>query len=429
MENVETAQNHTYYTEVVCSMRDGFHMQNLTTGECGSLNGCARIGKNVREAHLSQVPVGEAFLMCLRLPNVKYSHKSRDTKHQCVGCNRSHKALGQFVPQYIVPNCIYKSVNVPILKGYGLQCSTLTLCMCYQVEMKAMEHYGYIDERTRDHAIDVALKNGIAYREFCEFANRGKSPPETEPYPVIPCLTLDERKRYWDRFAYDNVIGKMYTDCDQTFRIRGTVPVSTGDINCFEIENAETGEKQKFKTSWTNLQLRLSNNGPRASESAPPRRPPRERKPLPPTFNKKRGRTTAGSHVPRKKKRVIVESSSESEGSDVEDEYEGSDSEEEPEWNSEDETDEDEVYDSDSNSTSGDDEDVLMSQTFVSREPVRRPTRSTRRVVSYTEDSDVECGDERMDRGCSKQSPITIASSSVSPVSVGEWLLSQDKKK
>jgi hypothetical protein len=300
--------------------------------------------------------------------------------------------------------------------------------MCYQVEMKAMKHYGYIDERTRDHAIDVALKNGIAYREFCEFANRGKSPPETEPYPVMPCLTLDERKRYWDRFAYDNVIGKMYTDCDQTFRIRGTVPVSTGDINCFEIENAETREKLKFKTSWTNLQLRLSNNGPRASEGAPPRRPPRERKPLPSHFDKKRRRSTTGSYVPRKKNRVIVESSSESEGSDVEDAYEGSDSEEEAEWNSEDETDEDEVDEVDSSSTSGDDEDVLMSQTILRQAPVRRPTRSTRRVVSYSEDSDVECGDEPMDLRCSKQSPMTLAGSSVSPACVGEWSVGLEEK-
>ena len=403
-ENTHIAQGCTLWEERIRrptrQLFGGFDTSYLQTGQPG-IRGDARNAWNICKAHINQMPFGQSFIESLGLPDGFWSSLQIEKTITCKGCNRSERALGLVIPRYSNHEV---SGSEPILKGFGMHCASKVAIMTYWAEILGMWEFNHIRAEVARNAIDVALRNGTAYAEYCEQMRQyltkerptQPTPPTTEPYPVVPCLTIEERRRYWFPYMYDNLIDKTFTFKNQLFRVDAIVPVGKDKMNCFKVVDAATDEEQG-NWSWKQVTNWMTRSGSTMFRSASTRRPPRERTVPTHRFDNVQSNSDSDSdsdsdaYVPRKKRRVDMSSDESEEESEDE-----SQSEEEAEWISEEDTDEDEPYDSDISDTSEDGTHVSLRTTKTTR-----PTRSTRRVVSYAEDINLELDDDSVDEHCS----------------------------
>ena len=365
-EHTRIAQKCTLWEERIRrptrQLFSGFEPSYLQTGQPG-IRGDARNAWNIYKAHINQMPFGQSFIESLGLPDGFWSSLHIHKTITCKGCNRAERALGQVIPRYFNQGVCGSE---PILKGFGMHCASKVAIMTYWAEILGMREFNHISAEVARNAINVALRNGTAYAEYCEQMRQyltkerpiQPTPPTTEPYPVVPCLTIEERRRYWSPYMYNKLIGKTFTYQNQLFRVAAIVPVGKDKMNCFKIVDAATDEEQG-NWSWKQVTNWMTRSGSTMFRSAPTRRPPRVRNPLPDRFENVQSNSDSDSdsdaYVPRKKRRVDMSSDESEEESEDE-----SQSEEEAEWVSEEDTDEDEPYDSDISDTSEDGKHVSL---------------------------------------------------------------------
>jgi len=450
-ENISIAQGHTWWQkgirEATQSVFNDAEPTYLTTGLVSNTKGTSRNGHNIRNAHINEMPVGEQFTQCLVLPRSLWSSLRIEPNQKCNGCNRKHRALGHMTTTRLIErNDHAEQRDVPILKNFGLHCAIHTALMTYYAEIVGMVHFGYItDKLVAQQAINVALRNGTSYLEYCGTVRdvlMGKrvsmpDPPETEPYPIVPCLTIDERVQYWSRFSYDKMPGQLFTRGGELYRVEHIVPVGDGKMNCFQCVHVDSGEYEPTTFAWDTLQEWIANSLPQEDRNVPdaPVRPPaaparrtrapaaparRTRAPAAPARRKRphsavavRRQKQQHRNQPATKKRcnamtykrlrrannsrvrrVIEDTESESEyESESESEHEWTDTDQktqdlpdEREWN----------FDGDDDNREDDEPPHANTRTIctsTTTTPANRAQRTTRRCINYAE-ADVDSDDE-----------------------------------
>ena len=430
MKNVEIAQGHIFWNNAIRKQSqhlfDGVEPTYLTTGNVSNYNGTSRNGHNICDTHLYQMPFGKLFLECLTLPQNFWSSLNIKSNVKCCGCNKTHRALGQLKAKQSVEEN-RRSVSVPILKDFGLHCSIKTALMSYYAEILGMYYFGYItDKLEAQQAINIALLNGTAYLEYCDemrdFLMKKRAtkpePPQTKPFSIVPCLTIEERERYWFSFNYESLLGQLFTRFGECYRVEKIVPVGVGKINCFQCLHIASGENEETTFSWDTLhdwiaKSNSNNAGANKLETLPsPRHSSRTARNTATPSQKKRTRNCMRREQqrckPKKKntvpsyKRLFRANKTRvrrvKEDSESEVEYDEVEHDESEEFNSADDSEESEdnnCYESDDSEDEDDTHSAtrktIRRTTSIHHAPKQRSKRSTRSIINYT---DVDSEDE-----------------------------------
>jgi len=292
-ENTCIAQGHTLWEDGIrkhtSHIFDGVEPSYLTTGLVSTMNGTSRNGVNIYDVHIRQMPLGEQFLECLTLPQGFWSLLRITSCMKCHGCNRTHRGLGFLKAKRCVETNTPERI-VPILQKYGLQCAIYTALMSYYAEILGMYQFGYItDKQVAQQAINSALLNGTTYLEYCDnvrkylMRERISMPelPQTEPYSIVPCLTIREREQYWSQFFYESLLGKTFERYNEVYRVENIIPIGNNKLDCFQCVHVRSGDNEPTAFTWEILKDWISKSedredgtGSGSSASVPLYHPP-----------------------------------------------------------------------------------------------------------------------------------------------------------